>query len=598
MRVLFTSALAVVILVSGVWGQTKFPKREFRGEWVASVNNIDWPSSKSRTPQQQRDEFVNIANQAKAAGLNALLVQIRPSCDAFYPSSIEPWSEWLTGQQNTAPSPYYDPLAFMIDETHKRGMEFHAWLNPYRAVFSSSSSVAYNHITMKQPGWVLTFPAHSNPYKMLNPGLSESRAYVVSVILDIVRRYDVDGIHFDDYFYPYPYTGMDIKDSASYAPYKSEYSIGDWRRLNVNKLIQMIYDSIQVVKPRIKFGISPFGIYRPQIPPGISGMDAYTDIYCDPLQWLTAKKVDYIMPQLYWKTGGSQDYSLLMPWWASKTNGRHLYTGNAAYRMGETAFGSVSEILSQIKQNRQPGGAQGVVMYNSGTVTNNTSGLRDSLRTNHNRYPALPPTMPWKDSIPPLNPSGLTATVLAGTSITLKWQKPTAAADGDTVKYYVIYRALVPDTIDFDDPRFIRAVMADASTQYVDAFTVPADAQYRYAVTACDKLHNESVAAARTTVATGIQIFAGDPTEYRLLQNYPNPFNPGTVISFTLAQAGYTTLKVYDLLGREVVVLVSGNEMPGGHTVEFNGSNLASGVYLYRLVSGSYAETKRMILQK
>lgn len=598
MRVLFTSALAAVILVSGVFGQTKFPKREFRGEWVASVNNIDWPSSKSRTPQQQRDEFVNIANQAKAAGLNALLVQIRPSCDAFYPSSIEPWSEWLTGQQNTAPSPYYDPLAFMIDETHKRGMEFHAWLNPYRAVFSSSSSVAYNHITMKQPGWVLTFPGNSNPYKMLDPGLSESRAYVVSVILDIVRRYDVDGIHFDDYFYPYPFTGMNIKDSASYAPYKSEYSLGDWRRLNVNKLIQMIYDSIQVVKPRVKFGISPFGIYRPGIPSGISGMDAYTDIYCDPLQWMTAKKVDYIMPQLYWKTGGSQDYSLLMPWWASKTNGRHLYTGNAAYRMGETAFGSVSEILSQITQNRQPGGAQGVVMYNSSTVTNNTKGLRDSLRTNYNRYPALPPTMPWKDSIPPLNPSGLTATVVAGTSITLKWQKPTAAADGDTVKYYVIYRALVPDTINFDDPRFIRAVMADASTQYVDAFTVPTDAQYRYAVTACDKLHNESVAAARTTVATGVQIFAGSPTEYRLMQNYPNPFNPGTVISFTLAQAGYTTLKVYDLLGREVAVLVSGNEMPGGHTVEFNGSNLASGVYLYRLVSGSYAETKRMILQK
>jgi hypothetical protein len=206
--------------------------------------------------------------------------------------------------------------------------------------------------------------------------------------------------------------------------------------------------------------------------------------------------------------------------------------------------------------------------------------------------------MPCKDSIPPLTPSGLTAIVAAGTSITLKWQKPAAASDGDTAKYYVIYRAQVPDTIDFDDPRFIRAITTDASVQYVDAFTVPANVQYRYAVTACDKLHNESVAAARVTIATGVQIFAGCPTEYRLLQNYPNPFNPGTVISFSLAQDGYTTLKVYDLLGREVATLVSGHEMPGGHTVEFNGANLASGLYLYRLVSGSFAETKRMILQK
>jgi hypothetical protein len=360
-----------------------------------------------------------------------------------------------------------------------------------------------------------------------------------------------------------------------------------------------VYDSIQAIKPNVKFGISPFGIYGNGMnPPGISGLDAYASIYCDPIQWLNAKKVDYIMPQLYWRTGGPQDYSVLMPWWASKTNGRHLYTGNAAYQMGTSGFGGVAEIQSQINQNRRQAGVQGAVMYNSSTVTKNSYGLRDSLRLNQYKYPALIPTMPWKDSIPPLSPTGLTASVVPGASITLSWQKAAAAVDGDTAKYYVIYRALLPDTIDLDNPKYIRAITNDASTTFVDAFAVPADARYSYKVTACDKLHNESTDAAGISVLTGVRQFADLPLNFGLNQNYPNPFNPTTKISYTLPSGGYTTLKVYDLLGREVVAIIDGFQSAGAHEVEFAPSGLSSGVYFYRLVSGNLADSRRMILQK
>jgi uncharacterized lipoprotein YddW (UPF0748 family) len=783
------------------------PKREFRAAWVATVTNIDWPSSKSLSTTSQKNEVIAILDKHKANNINAILLQVRPACDAFYQNGYEPLSEWLVGTQGGNLSSYYDPLQFWIDEAHKRGMELHAWINPYRSVHSASSSIHSTHISKTHPEWNINYGG--SPYKFLDPGLPEVREYVVKVVMDIVRRYNVDGIHYDDYFYPYG--GMTNQDSVSWGLYGSGWaSKGDWRRNNVNTFVAMLYDSIKAVKPWVKYGVSPFGIWRPNYPQGISGLDAYNVIYCDALNWISNRKVDYLTPQLYWVIGGSQDYSKLMPWWASYTKqyGRHLYTGNAVYRIQDSNWPS-SEIQNQIELNRLPDRAQGVVFFSSKSVTNNLKGIQDSLRNNQFKYMALPPAMPWLDSVPPLPPANLAATP-AGTIVSLDWQQGAVAGDGDTAKYFAVYRAVNElQDIDIANPKYIRYISMDGTKHFADTVPTLSNAQYQAVVASYDKLWNESPATERVYIApsgkpylslqhtsldlgeikigstaaetvyvynraassltisstnSGTSVFTataasstvtdstpltisftpsefgtiadtiyivnnsvigtakisvrgsspkptlklvstgiifgntrvGDtawksvsltnqslntfkvdsigfvtssrgvfhpaaltyplevansdtismsvafvpdtikiffdtllvysnaqnspakvifygvgqdpmsveqpagiqPLAYVLKQNYPNPFNPTTTLSFTLQKSGHAVLKVYDLLGREVATIVDENLDAGTHRYEFNGTDLSSGVYLYRLVSGEYAETKKMVLQK
>jgi len=262
MKSISITFLTILISISTIYSQTIPPKREFRSVWIATVTNIDWPSSKTLSPSAQRTEYINILNKHKLNGLNAVVTQIRPSCDAFYQSPFEPWSEWLSGTQGVAPNPFYDPLIFMIDETHKRGMEFHAWFNPYRAVVNkNSSSVSSSHVSVVHPDWIREF----GNLKLLDPGLPQVREYVAKVIMDVVRRYDIDGVHFDDYFYPYPQTGVVFQDSATFSNYPNGFTNKeDWRRNNVNLLIKALSDSIKAVKPHVKFGISPFAIWKNQ----------------------------------------------------------------------------------------------------------------------------------------------------------------------------------------------------------------------------------------------------------------------------------------------------------------------------------------------
>ncbi|MDE3058211.1 MAG: family 10 glycosylhydrolase, partial [Bacteroidota bacterium] len=277
-------------IVSSLYAEGSPPKREFRGVWIATVANIDWPLHKGEPPAVQQRELISILDNLKSSGINAVIFQVRPECDALYRSSIEPWSYWLTGEQGKPPEPVWDPLHFAIEQAHKRGMELHAWFNPYRAVRLASGKGSYplapNHVAVRHPDWILTFGA----LKLLNPGLPAVRTYVTNVILDVVRRYDVDGIHFDDYFYPYsPITN---EDSLTFLRYSRGFTnLADWRRDNVNLLIKMIHDSISVIKPWVKFGISPFGIWRNKIADGgagTNGFEAYDKLYCDALEWLRA----------------------------------------------------------------------------------------------------------------------------------------------------------------------------------------------------------------------------------------------------------------------------------------------------------------------
>ncbi len=574
------------------------PKREFRGAWIATVVNLDWPSNRTYPPSTQRAELTTLLDKLKAIGINVVVFQVRPECDALYQSSIEPWSYYLTGAQGMAPNPVWDPLQFAIDEAHKRGMELHAWFNPYRAIKKVGAySIAPGHVSQVHPEWTMQFALSGGGYeKLLDPGIPEVRDYDLSVIMDVVRRYDVDGIHWDDYFYSY--SGISNQDSASWRLYNRGFSnIADWRRDNVNLLVQAVHDSIQAVKPWVKFGISPFGIWKNGIPSGISGMSAYDDIYCDAVTWMSHRWLDYLSPQLYWAFGGGQDYGKLMPWWSLMRNGRHLYPGQAAYRIKDVNWGS-SELPNQIRLDRTNGYAQGSLFFRAAYgVVDNPKGFADSLKNDLYKYPAIMPAMTWKDSVPPLPPVNLMASEEAG-RITLTWSNPPVAADGETASHFVVYRA-DSTALDPSDPRQIRLLTPFDSTGFVDSVNVKPYVKYTYLVTSLDRLWNESDTTAKVTFTiTGVgeePILASD---FSLEQNYPNPFNPTSTIVFTLNTGGRTTLKVYDLLGREVSTLVDDVVSAGRHSVAFNGSNLASGVYFYRLTSGSFSAAKKMILQK
>lgn len=293
------------------------PKYEFRGVWIATVENIDFPSSKNLSSWEQRAEFTSILDMHKRNGMNAVVVQIRPVADAFYPSQLEPWSEYLTGKQGVPPSPYYDPLEFMITETHKRGMEFHAWMNPYRAVFNiSKSSIAPNHITKLHPEWFVDYGGK----RYFDPGNKEAQKFVEEVVGDVVHRYDIDAIHFDDYFYPYRIAGKEFPDLKAYKKYGNGMSRAGWRRYNVDTVIQMLSKAIKTDKPWVKFGISPFGVWRNHSKDSEgsmthAGQTNYDDLYADILLWLRKGWIDYVCPQIYWSFNTkAAPYGPLLDW--------------------------------------------------------------------------------------------------------------------------------------------------------------------------------------------------------------------------------------------------------------------------------------------
>ena len=381
---------------------------EFRGVWIATVDNIDWPAKGMVNAEDQKAEFIRQLELHKANGMNAMIVQVRPSADAFYPSKYEPWSQWLTGVQGRAPSPYYDPLKFMIEETHKRGMEFHAWCNPYRADFQiGKSSIAPNHITKTHPEWFLTY----GDKKYFDPSNKDAQQFVVNVITDIVKRYDVDAIHMDDYFYPYRIPGKEFPDQAAYETSGTSLSKDDWRRSNVDSIIAMLSRAIKQQKPWVKFGISPFSVWRnkDQDPDGSDSKASqtnYDDLYADVLLWLKKGWIDYVAPQLYLEIGNSKiPYEKLLDWWSKHTYGRHLYIGQGIYRSGENnaAWKNPKELPEQIQLLRQYPNVQGSIYFSSKTFDRNPNGWNDSLRNNYYREPAQIPPMDWLPKKPAAN---------------------------------------------------------------------------------------------------------------------------------------------------------------------------------------------------
>lgn len=407
--------------------------REFRGAWVATVGNIDWPSKPGLTTAQQKAELLAILNRAAEVRLNAVILQIRPSCDALYPSSLEPWSEYLTGRMGQAPG--YDPLAFVIDEAHKRGLELHAWFNPFRARhLSARSPVAHNHISKTRPHLVKQY----GKLLWLDPGEPAAQEYSMNVILDVVRRYDIDGVHLDDYFYPYrerDETGQFISfpDSAGWKRYQQaggKLVHDDWRRQNIDKFVERLYSRIKAEKRHVKFGISPFGIWRPGYPAQIQGHDAYAFLFADSRKWLQNGWVDYFAPQLYWDIQPpAQSYPVLLKWWAEQNKkNRHLWPGNAVSRIGLGRTRSVQEIEDQITITRRIRGsaAGGNILWNFKPLLQNRAGISDTLKTRVYPELALAPATPWLDASPPpaplvsLNPN-LNLTLNPNSTDPIRW---------------------------------------------------------------------------------------------------------------------------------------------------------------------------------
>ena len=403
------------------------PAREFRGAWVATVGNLDWPSRAGLTTEQQQAELLTILDRAVQLRLNAIILQVRPNCDALYSSAFEPWSEYLTGQMGRAPAPYYDPLTFAIEGAHQRGLELHAWFNPFRARHTRSLSPASaHHVSKLRPELVKPYGAQL----WLDPGEPAVHDYSREVILEVVKRYDIDGVHLDDYFYPYPEKdargqALPFPDGASWQRYVTgggKLSREQWRRDNVDRFIHTLYEAIKSEKPFVKFGVSPFGIWRPGFPEQIKGFDAYNQLFADSRKWLAQGWLDYLAPQLYWSIEPrEQSYPALLKWWSEENpKQRHIWPGDAPGRIGPNR--SSAEIVNQVRLTRQQAGASGNIHWSMKSLMQNRGGIADALRKEVYAQPALIPASPWLEHVSLAAPNLQIQTSSA--EIKLRWEEP------------------------------------------------------------------------------------------------------------------------------------------------------------------------------
>lgn len=485
--------LFALFLATGVGAQIQqqspYPKREFRGAWIQAVNG----QFRGIPTEKLKQTLIDQLNSLQGAGINAIIFQVRPEADALYASQLEPWSRFLTGVQGQAPSPYWDPMQFMIDECHKRGMEFHAWINPYRVKTSLKSELAANHLYNIHPEWFVTY----NNQLYFDPALPESRRHICMVVADIVSRYDVDAIHMDDYFYPYPAKGVDFPDDASFARYGGGFTNrADWRRSNVNILIQKIHETIRGLKPWVKFGISPFGIYRNEkndpLGSKTNGLQNYDDLYADVLLWARNGWVDYNIPQIYWQIGHpAADYETLVKWWAKNTENRPLFIGQSVMNTVQNADPknpSINQLPRKMALERAYQTIGGSCQWPASAVVENAGKYRDALVQEYHKYPALVPVFDFMDDKAPGKVRKVKK-VWTEDGYMLFWTAPKAKDEMDRAVQYVVYRFDGKEKVNIDDASHIVAITRN------NFYKLPYDdgkTKYRYVVTALDRLHNES----------------------------------------------------------------------------------------------------------
>lgn len=490
-RRMLTVALALSISTYALADSTA-KKREFRGAWIQCVNGQFTGMGTERMQQTLTYQL----DELQKDGVNAIIFQVRPECDALYQSSLEPWSRFLTGQQGMAPSPYWDPLQWMITECHKRGMELHAWINPFRAKTKVTNSLAATHIAARRQDLIFEYDG----LYILNPAKAANREWICRVAADIVRRYDVDGLHIDDYFYPYPAAGIAIPDMADYEATGSAFAtIGDWRRNNVNIFIQQLHDTIRNVKPWVKFGVSPFGIYRnkrnaPNVGSDTNGLQNYDDLYADILLWVEKGWIDYCVPQVYWEIGNrAADYATLIKWWSRNVTNRPLYIGEDIERTAKYADpenAQQNQMAAKYRLHASLPNIGGTVLWYAKAAVDNIGGYGSRLRTDYWRYPALQPLMPFIDDKAPGKPVKVKS-IWTSDGYMLFWQAPKAADWSDEAAKYVVYRFAKGEKTDISSPEHIVGITYNTwfPLPYNDGKT-----RYTYVVTALDRMANESKA--------------------------------------------------------------------------------------------------------
>lgn len=608
MKRLFICLWCFFIAVSISNAQTP-PKRELRAAWLTTFLNLDWPSTNTRSVQQVKDSVSKLLDLHKQTGINAIYFQVRNECDAVYPSLLEPWSVCVTGVQGNAPADNFDPLQFVIDECRKRGIEIHAWLNPYRAVnnFNNIGSYASNHVANTNPDWML----QQGTLRILNPGIPAVRDYIISVMMDILRRYDVDGIHYDDYFYPYPGAGSTttrFNDDATFAAFPRGFTNqNDWRRDNINLFIKRSYDSIKTVKPWVKFGISPFGIWRNQSSDAAgsatNGLQSFSDVFADSKKWIEQHWVDYLTPQIYWSIGFSAaNYSVLAPWWNNQAFGRHIYSGQAVYKIAVDAdanWNNPSQINNQIRLNRTYNNVLGSAFFRTRFFATNPLQFRDSLKQYAYTKPALLPVMPWRDNTAPQAVTNVTATVNSN-HVQLSWTKPPSTTNElDKVKQFVVYR-FNNATVNLNDVNAIQQITAtDQITIFNDSNLAPA--VYYYVVTSLDRFHNESVASPvreASLIPTTIAVTADENLTGINIKTYPNPATTHSIIEYTLTKRSHVVLQAYDANGRAITKLVDGIQSTGKQLVRFNTATLPAGIYHIRIQVEKTDKTIKIVVTK
>ncbi len=575
------------------------PKREHRGAWIASYLNIDWPSASNLTATAQQAELVNIIQHHKQTGINVLYLQIRSQCDAVYNSTIDPWSAVLTGTQGTNPG--YDPLQFFIAECRKVGIEVHAWFNPYRAIanFANINSFASNHVARVHPDWLLAYGS----LRVLNPGLPAVREYVLSVVTDVLRRYDVDGIHFDDYFYPYPQTGVQFyNDTTTYQTYGGGFAnIDDWRRANIDTMIKRTYDSVKTIKPWVKFGVSPFGIWQNQsssqpLGSATSGLQSYSATYSNSRKWLEQNWLDYETPQIYWSIGfAAANYGVLAPWWNNNAFGRHIYSGQAMYKVNNDAdvnWTNPSQIPDQVRLNRTYANIFGSCYYNTKSLRSNPLGVRDSLRLTLYNKPALMPLMSWRDNVAPAASTNLTANV-SGNNVSLTWVKPTATAELDKARQFVVYRSS-SSTINTNDVNLIRTITAVDSVSFVDA-NVPMGTWY-YGVTSVDRFNNESGLSNIANATVTVTAVGNVSSVLQKLIVQPNPAKQNTWVKFVLQQKAHVQMQVINQNGQVMKTVQLGMLQKAEHLQKVDLTGLAAGQYQIVLITGNEKLVERLMI--
>ncbi|WP_272511587.1 glycoside hydrolase family 10 protein [Bacillus altitudinis] len=471
--------------------------REMRAVWVASVYNLDWPSKKGLPRDEQKQEFIQLLDDIKAMNMNAVIMQIKPTADAFYPSKFGPWSEYLTGTQGKDPG--YDPLEFMIEEAHKRGLEFHAWFNPYRITMNHTdlNRLSADHPARAHPEWTI---AYGNQL-YFNPGIPDAQDFIVDGIEEVVKNYDIDAVHMDDYFYPNKIAGVPFPDQETYETYGQKFThIEDWRRDNVNHLVQQINDTIKKEKPYVKFGISPFGVWRniKDDPTGsntTAGMTNYDDLYADTRAWIQQHHIDYITPQIYWSIGFQPAaYDVLTKWWSNEVKGQpvHLYIGQATYKINQNsdpAWSEPEEYFRQIELNRQSQFVQGSMHFSLKDINRNPLNVKKRLIEETYSKPALIPEMPWLHQKAPKKPIIQSVKKTEDGAVLQIQNDPRSSAS-----YYAVYRLSNKGTYEF-----VQTVRKETgSFTHTKDILANQKKNYTYKVTALNRLHHESKPSTKT----------------------------------------------------------------------------------------------------